>query len=320
MVESNSRPAQGDRVVNTTSGEHSGNSNLDLVSLHRESLTRDRNDITKNTQAMGDDRTSMGDAREIMKVNNQVIHELLDHGQVSPQTLDRAAKLHNKANADNATDARESREYAGTNPPDEKSVASAAQLAREIGGLSKLLTGTADPDQETAILTRMGTNAKQIADLGKGDPSVIGKDASDAGKEAAVIQGDLEKLATMDRSSPLYKQLVQDIGSKSGLIQRELGDIKDEQGYIAHDASDTGKNNAVLDAVRQLQNSGPMDWKTTESFIETFQQDNESKRQTVAARRDDLKAEPDYNDADRKDARLNAQIMRWLGESPYPNK
>ncbi|HEY9790720.1 MAG TPA: hypothetical protein V6D22_10000 [Candidatus Obscuribacterales bacterium] len=322
MVEGNQKPAnKGDDVVSKGKSEASGNANLDLVSLHRDSLSRDRIDITKNTQAMSDDRTSVQDAHAVMNVNNQVIRELLDHGQVSAKTLEQAARLHTKANADDKTDARESQEYSGTNPPDAKAVENGLKQAANIGDLSSRLSKATTPEERQSIISQMGTSAQQIADLGKGDPAVIGKDASDAGKEAAVIQGNLAKLGTLDPSSPLYKQLIKDIGSKAGLIQREFGDIKDEQGYIAHDAADTSKNNAVLDAIQKMQqHSGRMDWNTAESFIKTFQQDNQSKREIIGLRRDDLKSEPDYNTADRKDARLNAQILKGLDESPYPKK
>jgi hypothetical protein len=165
----------------------------------------------------------------------------------------------------------------------------------------------------------MGAAAGSIEKLGVGDKAMIGKDASDAGKESTVISADIAKLSTLDPKSPLVQKLIADIGSKAGLVGRELGDIKDELGFIDHDKKDLAHDNGIIDAITHLQ-KGRMDSKATEHLIKLLQQDNQSKRETGKLRRDDLKSEPEYIRADAADIKINEQILSALGQNLYPPK
>jgi hypothetical protein len=288
-----------------------------FLDSHKESLERDRGDITKNTQAMGDDREGIKTSRDSMSANNQIINDLLQHGHVRPESIERRRGMLAGANDSDKTDIQGSQEYSGTQPPDAKAVANGIQQAKSIDTLAKELgSGNVSEERRTAILSQMLSAATDIEKLGVGDKSIVGKDVTDAGKEASTLSSDVRMLQSIGPYCGDSKYLV-DIRSKAGLITRELGDIKDEQGYIAHDRRDMASNDAVAATLDRLPTSGHLPWAQTAELINVFQQDNQSKRETIGLRREDLKAEPAYNRADTTDIHLNQQLMRDLDKNIY---
>jgi hypothetical protein len=288
-----------------------------FLDSHKESLERDGGDIAKNTQAMGDDRQGIKTSRDAMSANNQIITDLLERGHVRPESIERRRGMLAGGNDSDKTDIQGSQEYAGTQPPDAKMVANGIQQAQTIDSLAKELgSANISAARRTAILSQMLSAANDIQKLGVGDKSTVGKDASDAGKEASTLSTDVRMLQSLGAHCGDSKYLT-DIRSKAGLIGRELGDIKDEQSYIAHDRRDMASNDAVAATLDRLPTSGRLPWSQTQEFIKAFQQDNQTKRETIALRREDQKAEPEYNRADTNDVRINQQLLRSLDQKIY---
>ncbi len=282
-----------------------------------QSRDRDANDIAKDKQAMATDRTGKEDARAMLRVNDDLIAQLNKNGKLTPDSIEKAKGIYGKFIASLEEDKKESTVYAGTHPPDQTEVDAGIKQAGNIGEYAKELASNPPPERRAELMKLIAQDAAELKRLDTGDKTVIGKDASDAGKEAANIRSDLARLASLTPGSPEYQLMVKDIHSKAGLIGRELGDIKDEKGYIAQDEKD------IAQAQKMLATLGTLDptklaWKDRlAQIIQPLEQVNKTLAVRIALFRDDLKAEPGYIKADADDAELDRRILKSLGKDIY---